>query len=198
MIAPILPRAYSYPTPTTAISSFRKSTIRKCLMDPLTPRSAGLLEYQGTVYNIEPGICVNNGGTWMAENPPGGCDIPIEAAIHADLSTAVVDSIAARDAHGELAALDNIEHAHFLENLGILTLVVWALCFLMWLWGFFKFVQSKRRAQAGWEKLVRTAGMNVVGKDVNNEGEMVDGIHDKTIEKVNALSHDSQLRLEDV
>ncbi|OAG09803.1 uncharacterized protein CC84DRAFT_1213189 [Paraphaeosphaeria sporulosa] len=158
----------------------------------------GHLEYQGTVYNIEPGLCVDNGGTWIADQFPRGCDIPMETITYTDLSTAVVDSKAARDAPSELAAPGNTEHAHFVENLGILALILWALCLLMWVRDFFKSVKSKRRAQADWKILVRTSGMDVVREDVNDKGERVDGNRDKLMEEEHAVCRDSQSQLENV
>ncbi|KAF2451316.1 hypothetical protein P171DRAFT_478361 [Karstenula rhodostoma CBS 690.94] len=135
---------------------------------------AGHLEYQGTVYNIEPGICVDSGGTWIVVPSPGGCDIPRDAAINADLSTAVVDRIVARDTSPGLETAGNMEHEHFIENVGLLVaLILCALFFAMWARDIVKSMMSKRRVQADWENLAHTSGMGFVGKDSKEKNNLV-------------------------
>jgi hypothetical protein len=124
------------------------------------------------VYNVEPGVCVDNGGAWVAEPAPGGCDISKDALFNVDLSTVVVDNIVARDFPAGLAAAGNSEHERFVNSVGFLALILCTLIFIMWARGVAKSVKLNQPAQIHEDDRRYSSGGGLAAKDCNEKGKM--------------------------
>ncbi|KAJ4352424.1 uncharacterized protein N0V89_007772 [Didymosphaeria variabile] len=131
---------------------------------------AGHLEHEGVVFYVEPGACIDSGGTWVVEPSPGGCDISMDALANADLSKAVLDNVIARDPSSHLAPAGSSEHEHFVSNVGFLTFALCAFIFFIWAKDLLEFVHAKR-----WVRLHDdTSVTGPVVEETKEKGDMVD------------------------
>ncbi|KAL1597847.1 hypothetical protein SLS60_008334 [Paraconiothyrium brasiliense] len=156
---------------------------------------AGQLEYEGIVYNVEPGVCIDSGGTWVVEPSPWGCDISMNALINADLSKAMLDNVVPRDSSSHLAPADSSEHERFVNNMGFLTLVLCAFIFYVWAMDLFDFVKSKRRVRLQDDHISVTSP---VVEETKEKSDMVDKDCNGTNTHLIDVPHNGQSKSEKV